>query len=530
MDPILQLPLSLMTGFLVLLVVFCVFVYGKNRATAYKTKTCSVPQAGGAWPIIGHLHLLGGHRLTHRILGAMADKYGPVFTIRLGSYSVLVLSCSEMAKECFTVHDKVFSTRPSILASRLLGYEYAMFGFAPYGPYWREMRKITTIELLSSHRLDMLKQKHASQVETAIGELFKLCLRQGCAETGVLVDMKLWFGDLMLNIFLRMVAGKRYCRGGDCCEEGELQSFEDAMRDVSDLFGVFVLSDTIPFLRCFDVNGHKKAMKRTAKKLDLIMGRLLEEHKQRRLLGGEGKEEQDFMDVLLDILGDNNISGFDADTINKATCLNLVIAGSDATMVLLTWTLSLLLNNQDVSDKVQDELNVHVGKDRHMDPSDIKKLVYLQAVVKETLRLYPPAPIISLRAAMEDCTLSAGYRVPTGTRLMVNAWKIHRDKHLWSEPNKFQPERFLTSHKDIDVRGQNFELIPFGSGRRSCPGVSLSLQLVHFTLATLLHAFEVSKPSKDDADMTESPGLANLKATPLEIILTPRLNAELYSY
>jgi cytochrome P450 len=143
-------------------------------------------------------------------------------------------------------------------------------------------------------------------------------------------------------------------------------------------------------------------------------------------------------------------------------------------MILLTWTLSLLLNNQHVLRKAQDELNIHVGKDRHVDESDIKNFVYLQAIVKETLRLYPPAPIISLRAAMEDCTLSLGYHVPAGTRLMVNAWKIHRNKHLWSDPLKFQPERFLTGHKDIDVGGHNFELIPFGSGRRSCMSWSLT--------------------------------------------------------
>ena len=208
---------------------------------------------------------------------------------------------------------------------------------------------------------------------------------------------------------------------------------------------------------------------------------------------------------------------------------NLILAGSDTTMVTLTWTMSLLLNNSHVLQKAFDELDIHVSKDRHLDESDIKNLVYLQAIVKETLRLYPPTPILSLRAAMQDCTLSAGYHIPVNTRLMVNAWKIQRDEHVWPNPHKFQPERFLTSHMDIDVRGQNFELIPFGSGRRSCPGVSLALQVVHhLTLASLLHSFEIAKPSNEDVDMTESTGLTNLKATPLEVLLIPRLNSELY--
>lgn len=130
----------------------------------------------------------------------------------------------------------------------------------------------------------------------------------------------------MLNVTLRMVAGKRFHGAGVDCEEGEVQSFEKVMRDFSYLFGVFVLSDTVPFLGWLDVNGYERAMKKTAKKLDAMMGRLMEEHKQKRLLGGEAKGEQDFMDVMLTIIEDAGIAGFDADTINKATCLVSIFA------------------------------------------------------------------------------------------------------------------------------------------------------------------------------------------------------------
>ena len=198
-------------------------------------------------------------------------------------------------------------------------------------------------------------------------------------------------------------------------------------------------------------------------------------------------------------------------------------------MVTLTWALSLLLNNPRVLKLAQDELDMHVGKHRQLEEYDIRNLLYLHAIVKETLRLYPPEPVIGLRAALEDCTLSTGYHIPSGTQLMVNAWKIQRDERVWSDPLDFQPERFLTSNKDMDFRGQTFELIPFGSGRRSCPGVSLALKMVHFILGSFLHSFEVAKPSKlDDVDMTESTGLTNLKATPLEVLFTPRLSSKLY--
>ncbi|KAK6237557.1 hypothetical protein QUC31_003026 [Theobroma cacao] len=527
MDPFLQHLFTTVCSLVALL--SCIYFYQSKKASTHGKRCCTPPQAGGALPVIGHMHLLGGQQLTHKTLGAMADKYGPVFSIRLGSHRVLVLNSWEMAKECFTVHDKVFSTRPSIAASKHLGYDFAMFGFAPYGSYWREMRKIATIELLSSHRIDMLKHIRASEVKTAIRELYKSWLSKGSAETEVFVDMKQWFGDLTHNIALRMVGGRRYFGPNADCEEADARRCQKVMRDFVYLFGVFVLSDAIPFLGWLDFQGYEKSMKRTAKQLDSLVERWLEEHKQKRLSGGGVIEEQDFMDVMLNILEDGKITGFDADTINKATCLNLILAGSDTTMVTLTWALSLLLNNPRVLKRAQDELDMHVGKDRPLEESDISNLVYLQSIVKETLRLYPPSPIIGLRAALEDCTLSTGYHIPSGTRLMVNAWKIQRDERVWPDPHDFQPERFLTSHKDMDFRGQTFELIPFGSGRRSCPGTSLALKMVHFILGRFLHSFDVAKPSKlEDVDMTESAGLTNLKATPLEVLVTPRLNSQLY--
>ncbi|KAK8606803.1 hypothetical protein V6N13_052560 [Hibiscus sabdariffa] len=258
-------------------------------------------------------------------------------------------------------------------------------------------------------------------------------------------------------------------------------------------------------------------MKRIAEELDVFVQAWLDEHKKKRSSNGDRKEEQDFMDVMLTVTEDAKLNGFDidADTITKATCLNLILGAADSNMVPLIWGLALLLNNPHTLRKAKEELATYVGKDRHVEESDIKNLVYLQAVVKETLRLYPPSPILSLRAAMEDCILSNGYRVTPGTRLLLNAWQIHHDERVWSNPNEFQPERFLTSHKDLDLKGQNFELIPFGAGRRACSGVSLALQVIHLSLASALHCFELETPDHKPVDMTESPSLANVKATPL---------------
>ena len=203
----------------------------------------------------------------------------------------------------------------------------------------------------------------------------------------------------------------------------------------------------------------------------------------------------------------------------------LILAATDTTTVTLTWALSLLLNNREALKKAKQELDIQVGRERQVKESDVKNLEYLQAILKETMRLYPAGPLLVPHESLEDCTL-AGYNIPIGTRLLVNVPKLHRDPSVWVNPTEFRPERFLTTHKDVDVKGQHFELIPFGSGRRMCPGISFALQVTLLTLATLLHSFEIATPSNEPVDMTEKVGLTNLKDTPFEVSLTPCLAAQ----
>ncbi|XP_071700184.1 demethylepipodophyllotoxin synthase-like [Rutidosis leptorrhynchoides] len=202
-------------------------------------------------------------------------------------------------------------------------------------------------------------------------------------------------------------------------------------------------------------------------------------------------------------------------------------AATDTTTPTLTWALALLVNNPLALKKAQQELEIHVGRDRNVDESDLKNLVYLQAIIKETMRLYPAGPLSVPHESTEDCIVG-GYTVPKGTRLLVNIWKIQHDPQIWTDPFDFQPERFLTNNKEIDVKGQHFELIPFGSGRRICVGISVALETLQFVLANVLHGFEFLKPSNEPIDMLESPGLTNLKATPLEVLVAPLLLPHLY--
>ncbi|KAL7141994.1 hypothetical protein ABFS83_08G092400 [Erythranthe nasuta] len=484
------------------------------------------PAAGGARPFIGHLHLMGGGggSLPHFNLSALADKYGPIFTIRLGIRRAVIVSSAQLAKELYTACDVAISSRPNLKSAIYLSYDFAMFGFTPYGAYWREIRKLTAMELLSSRRIELLKEVRGSEIDKSINELYK---QTTSTEKRVVVEMKEWFGNLNLNVVLMMVAGKRYSGGGDDVEE--TRRWRAVMRDFFHFITMVVPADAMPYLGWLDLGGHEKKMRETAKELDRTIGGWLAEHREKKNSGDDESKPQDFMDVMLSVVKSANFQGeYDADTIIKATCGTMIIGGSDPTTVMLVWALSLLLNNRRALKKVQEELDEQVGRERRVKESDINNLVYLQAVAKETLRLYPASPLGGVREFGEDTSVG-GYNVPKGTWLMINLWKMQRDPLVWGDDAaKFRPERFLETHKIWDMRGKDFEFIPFGAGRRICPGTNFGLHMLHLVLANVLQAFDVTTVSDQAVDMTESAGLTNLKATPLDVVVAPRLPSYLY--
>lgn len=505
-----------------LVILLHILYRNREKARAYNP-----PQPRGAWPVIGHLHLLGRSELPHKVFGKMADTCGPIFTIKLGVHKALVVSDAEIAKECFTTNDKAFASRPKSLAVEHLSYNYAMFGLGPYGEYWKQVRKMVTVQILSQRRVEMLAHIRVPEVRASMKEIYQAWDRsKETIDSDMLpMEMDQIFRNLVLNIVTRTISGKRFSP-----DDEKAVRVQVVVRKFFELLGTFLVSDFIPYVKCLDLGGHKKAMKLSAKEMDDILQGWLDEHKKRRDSTKQYEGTQDFMDVLISVLegaSKEEYPGFDHDTIIKATSLVILTGSLDTTPVTLTWALSLLLNNPEAMKTVQDELDVHVGRERLVEESDIKNLVYLQAIIKETLRLYPAAPISVAHESTEDCTV-ATYNIPKGTRLIVNVWKLHRDPEVWSDPNQFKPERFLTSQKDIDLKGQHHEYIPFGSGRRMCPGVSYALQSLHIMLATLLQGFEIAKPSKEPIDMSESFGLTNMKATPLDVLLSPRLSNKLY--
>lgn len=288
-----------------------------------------LPEAEGAWPIIGHFHLFCGKKLPHVVLGSMAEKYGPIFAIKLGMQKAMVVSDWKVAKECYSSNDKVFLNRPKSIGVEVMAYNYAMSGLGPYGPYWQKMRKITR-ELLSAHHIEMFEHVRISEIKESMEDICDFWLNnRSCRNHMVKIDMNQWFGCLTMNIVLRTIVGQRY----NWTDKKGIQ-FSKLIRLFSEQVGSFVLRDYVSALRWLNWGGYEKAMRKAAKETDCILSGWLREHNQRRKL----KDEQhDIMDMLLsriDGATSQDFEDFDPDSVVKAT--TLVCSVTESFICLIT--------------------------------------------------------------------------------------------------------------------------------------------------------------------------------------------------
>ncbi|KAE9444740.1 hypothetical protein C3L33_23362, partial [Rhododendron williamsianum] len=491
-------------------------------------KLKSPPEPPGAWPILGHLHLLCGQGPLARTLGAMADNGKKSIFCAYRLIIVLWVPSIILPRLLVLLLHKYSIARvnPSTFAAKYLSYNSASLGFAPYGPHWRDMRKLVVGELLSTHRLELFKHVRVFEINTAIKRLYRLSKTNH--PNGTLI-ISPWIEQLTLSIITRIISGKRYLDKTDGVQDPEAANFKRVIKEFMHWTGNFFWSDVIPFppLRWVDLGGKLRNVKRVMRELDVLFQRLIEDRVERR--GREEGDEKDFIDVMLSKLDDGGSYGHPKETIVKATAMGLILAASDTTAVNLTWLLSILLNNRPALIRVQEEIDTQIGKTRWVEESEIKNLVYLQAIVKETLRLYPPGPLSFPHQATEDCEIG-GYHIPKGTRLYPNVWKLHRDPRVWPDPEKFVPERWLEGNHaaGLDVYGSNYEFGPFGSGRRSCPGSMFAMQVSQLALARLIQGFEFATPGNEPVDMSEGVGATLPKVKPIEVLITPRLASDLY--
>ncbi|WRX31343.1 Cytochrome P450 - like 10 [Theobroma cacao] len=413
-------------------------------------------------------------------------------SLRLGFRLTLIVSSAKMAEEVMKTHDLDFCSRPTLRGAQKLSYNGLDLTFSPYNAYWREIRKICVIHLFNSNRVQLFRPIREDEVARLIAKISKLSV------DSKIVNLSEAMMYLTSTIICRIGFGKRYEEEGT-----ERSRFHGLLNESQALLTSFFISDYFPFMGWVDrLSGLLNRLEKNYKKYEIFYQELIGEH----LNPNRSKPEQeDIVDVLLQIWKDRDFAiNLTMDHI-KAVLMDVFIAGTDTSAATVIWVMTFLMKNPRCMKKVQEEVRSLIGKKDFVSEDDAQGLTYLKAVIKETFRLQPIVPLLVPRETMRKCSIG-GYDIPAKTLVYVNAWAVGRDPEAWENPEEFYPERFIGSF--IDYKGLDFELIPFGAGRRGCPGIHMGVVTVELALANLLYKFDWEMPTgmnKEDLDFDVIP-------------------------
>ncbi|KAK4356807.1 hypothetical protein RND71_022417 [Anisodus tanguticus] len=455
-------------------------------------------------PFIGNLHQYDSST-PHLYFWRLSKKYGKIFSLKIGSATMVVISSAKLAKEVTKVQDLAFCSRPSILGQQKLSYNGHDIAFAPYNDYWREMRKVCVLHLFSLKKV----QSFSPIREDEVSRMIKKISEQ--ASTSQITNLSNIVISLTSTIICRVAFGIRYDE-----EAHERRRFDELLAVTQEMMAGFFFSDYFSLFGWLDkFFGNISKLEKNFKDLDEFYEQLIEQHlNPNRPKSMEG----DIIDLLLQLRKEQSTPiDLTLDNI-KAILMNIFVGGTDTSTATVVWAMTALIKNPKVMKKVQAEIRESVGKKSIVNEDDVQNLPYFKAVIKETFRLYPPVPLLVARETMQKSILE-GYEIKPKTIIHVNSWAIARDPEIWENPEEFIPERFLNS--SIDFKGQDFELIPFGAGRRGCPGIALGVATVDLMLSNLLYAFNWELPcgmKKEDVDMDVLPGITMHKKNDLCLV------------
>ncbi|PRQ31553.1 putative cytochrome P450 [Rosa chinensis] len=506
--------------YLLLSAIFLILLY---RWSSHRNS--SVPPSPPKLPIIGNLHQVG--LLPHRSLQTLSQRHGPVMLLHFGSRPVLVISSAEAASQIFKTHDLIFSDRPKFIFFEKVIYNYKDIVTAPYGEYWRQLRSLCVLNLLSNKRVRSFRAVRQEETRLMISNILQSCstISSSSSSSSPVLNLSDIFMKLSNDLICRVAMGRKY---SDLGEDGG-KMFMKIAGDLTEFFTRVNIGDYIPWLAWFTrLSGFDAELDDLAKRADAFFDMVIQEHIDKSMSGIDGmndnEDQKDFVDVLLAVQKENAV-GVPIDRVGiKAIILDMFTGGSDTTFTTLEWLMSELMKNPRVMKKLQNEVRGVVGNKEDITEDDLVRMHYLKAVIKETFRLHPPLPLLVPRMSNQNAKIN-GYNIKANTQVMVNAWAIGRDPKSYTNAEQYEPERFLNSA--IDFKGNDFELIPFGSGRRGCPGMHFAVVGVEIVLANIVHKFDWILPDgarAEDLDMSESTGITAHRKYPLKAVAKPYIS------
>lgn len=501
--------LLLFAASLLILIIFLHKLYQRLRF--------KLPPGPRPLPIVGNLYDI--KPLKFRCFAEWAQVYGPIFSLHLDSRLNVVVTTADLAKQVLKENDQHLADRHRNKATDIFSRGGQDLIWADYGPHYVKVRKVCNLELFTPKRLEALRPIREDEVTAMVESIFNDCTTTS-DKAGESLVLRPYLGSVAFNNITRLSFGKRFVTPeGGMDDQG--QEFKGIVSNGIKIGAKVFMGEYVPLLRWMFA-GENDVLKHHETRRARLTKQIMEEHTLVRKKTGGAKDH--FVDALLTLQKQYDLTD---DTV--ITLLwDMITAGMDTTSISVEWAMAELVKNPRVQRKAQEELDRVIGSSRVMNETDFSNLPYLQCVVKEALRLHPPTPMMLPHKARANTKLG-GYDIPKGSIVHVNVWAIARDPAVWKVPLEFWPERFL--EQDVDMKGHDFRLLPFGAGRRVCPGAQLAINLVTSMLGHLLHHFtwmpqEGVKP--EDVDMSENPGTVTYMRSPLQAIATPRLPAESY--
>ncbi|KAL1201024.1 Cytochrome P450 71B4 [Cardamine amara subsp. amara] len=485
------------------LLLFVSLIYTKN----IKNSKHNLPPGPTKLPIIGNLHKLQG--LVHRCLHDLSKKHGSVMHLRLGFLPMVVISSSEAAEEVLKTHDLECCTRPITISTRVFSRNGKDVGFGVYNDERKELRKLAVREFFCVKKVRSFKYVREEENHFMVEKLRESALKQSP------VDLTNTLFFLAASIIFRSAFGQSFLENKHI-DKGRIKDLMfEAHRNMSlklsDLFPITGLGWLIEL-----VSGQHKMLYDVFNEVDTFLNHIIDDHHSQ----SSTQDRPDIIDSLLDMIskqGQDDSFKLTTDHL-KGIIQGIYLAGVDTSAITMIWAMAELVRNPRVMKKAQDEIQNCIGiktKER-LAEEDLDKLQYLKLVVKETLRLHPPAPLLIPRETMSQIKIQ-GYDIPPKTILVVNAWSIGRDPKHWKNPEEFNPERFIDC--PVEYKGNSFEMLPFGSGRRICPGMAFGIATIELGLLNLLYFFDWRmSEEKKDMDMEEAGNFTVVKKVPLDLL------------
>ncbi|CAN7105590.1 unnamed protein product [Brassica rapa subsp. narinosa] len=482
-----------------------------------KPQRFDLPPSPPSLPIIGHLHLLLS-LLIHKSFQKLSSKHGPLLYLRIFNVPIVLVSSSSVASEIFKTHDLNVSFRglPPLDESLLFGS--STFLMAPHGDYLKFMKKLLVTNLLGSQALERSRCIRADELERFYANLL------GKAMDKEMVDIGKEAMKVSNKIIFKMLMGSRYCLE----EDGEAETARGLVIQSFALFKKIFLATLLHRpLKKFGISLFKKDILSVSDRFDKLLERVLVKHQEEK---PSEHQSADMMDVLLEAFRDENAEYKITRNHIKTFFIvmqELFIAGTDSMGQTTQWAMAELVNNPNILERLRKEIESVVGKTSLIQETDLPSLPYLQAVVKEVLRLHPPAPLFA-RTSREECRIR-GFYIPENTTLLVNVYAVMRDPGSWEDPDEFRPERFLASlgtGEEDERREQAHKYIPFGSGRRGCPGANLAYIFIGTAVGMMVQCFDWTIKG-DEVKLEEAAGELNLtmahplKCTPVARTIKP---------